>query len=65
MNQGNEGPQWRSSSRCSGGTCVEVAKVGDLYLIRDSKNPGAAAHSFTEEEWLAFVAGVKNGEFVF
>ncbi|MGK5680402.1 DUF397 domain-containing protein [Actinoplanes sp. URMC 104] len=61
----DESPQWRRSSRCSGSTCVEVARVGGRYLIRDSKNPEVPAHSFTEEEWVAFVAGVKADEFVF
>ncbi|GAB1689019.1 DUF397 domain-containing protein [Krasilnikovia sp. M28-CT-15] len=58
-------PQWRKSSRCGNGTCVEVAKVDDTYLIRDSKNPGAAALAFTEQEWIAFVDGVTAGEFTF
>ena len=58
-------PAWRKSSRCGNATCVEVAKVSDQYLIRDSKNPSAAALSFTEEEWNAFVAGVTAGEFRF
>ena len=58
-------PQWRRASRCTGGNCVEVAKVDGQYLVRDSKNPDQAAHSFTESEWLAFVAGVKSDEFVF
>jgi len=58
-------PAWRKSSRCGNATCVEVAKVDDQYLIRDSKNPSAAALSFTEEEWVAFVAGVNAGEFGF
>ena len=61
----NIGPNWRKSSRCGNGTCVEVAKVDDGYLIRDSKNPDAAALSFTEEEWSAFVEGVNAGEFRF
>ena len=58
-------PEWRRGSKCSGGTCVEVAKVEGQYLIRDSKNPDVAAHSFTEAEWNAFVEGVKSDEFVF
>ena len=60
-----ESPQWRKSSKCTGGNCVEVAKVDGHYLVRDSKNPQSAAHSFTEAEWTAFVAGVKADEFVF
>ncbi|GAB2613255.1 hypothetical protein Aab01nite_69310 [Paractinoplanes abujensis] len=58
-------PQWRRSSRCTGGNCVEVAKVEGGYLIRDSKNPDLAPHSFTEAEWQAFVAGVKADDFTF
>ncbi|WP_250002285.1 DUF397 domain-containing protein [Actinoplanes sp. M2I2] len=60
-----ESPQWRKSSRCASGNCVEVAKVDGHYLVRDSKNPDSPAHAFTEAEWLAFVAGVKADEFSF
>ena len=62
MNELNP-PKWRKSTRCAGATCVEVAKVGDQYLIRDSKRPEVAALAFTSEEWTAFVAGVNAGEF--
>jgi hypothetical protein len=58
-------PAWRRSSRCGSTTCVEVAKVDDQYLVRDSKNPDTAALSFTSEEWVAFVQGVQAGEFQF
>ena len=58
-------PAWQRSSHCTGGTCVEVAKVDDAYLIRDSKNPMVAVLSFTEDEWAAFTAGVNAGEFRF
>ena len=58
-------PAWRRSSRCGSTTCVEVAKVDDQYLIRDSKNPDTAALAFTKAEWEAFVDGVTAGEFRF
>ncbi|MEV4277188.1 DUF397 domain-containing protein [Actinoplanes xinjiangensis] len=58
-------PAWRKSSRCGTSTCVEVAKVDDQYLVRDSKNPEAPALSFTQAEWDAFVEGVAAGEFRF
>jgi Domain of unknown function (DUF397) len=58
-------PKWKKSTRCGNATCVEVAKVNDQYLIRDSKNPNGAPLSFTPEEWDAFVAGVRAGEFRF
>lgn len=57
--------KWRKSSRCGSSTCVEVAKVGDEYLVRDSKNPQTAPLTFTPAEWAAFVEGVAAGEFSF
>jgi hypothetical protein len=58
-------PAWRKSSRCGSSSCVEVAQVGDQYLVRDSKNPDQTALTFTADEWTAFVAGVEAGDFRF
>lgn len=58
-------PVWRRSTRCGNATCVEVAKVDDQYLIRDSKNPDTAPLAFTKLEWDAFVAGVRGDDFTF
>ena len=58
-------PNWVKSTRCASGTCVEVAKVADQYLVRDSKRPEIAPLTFTAEEWTAFVDGVTAGEFRF
>jgi hypothetical protein len=57
--------QWRKASRCSSNACVEVAKVDEKYLIRDSKNPDTAPLAFTAAEWSAFVDGISAGEFRF
>ena len=57
--------KWQKSSRCATSSCIEVAKVSDGYLVRDSKNPDNAPLSFTPAEWDAFVAGVNAGEFSF
>lgn len=56
---------WRKSS-FSGptGECLEIARpAGGGVLIRDSKTPEGAILHFSEGEWRAFVAGVRNGEF--
>ena len=58
-------PQWLKSSRCGTNACVEVAKVADQFLVRDSKNPGAPALTFTQDEWTAFLDGAAAGEFRF
>jgi hypothetical protein len=60
-----DSPKWQRSKSCSGGQCVEVAKVADQYLIRDSKRPEIEPLSFTSDEWVAFVQGVSAGEFRF
>ena len=56
---------WRRSSRCdnSGGSCVEVMHLGDQVLTRDSKDPEGRPQVYSREEWTAFVAGIKLGEF--
>ena len=46
--------------------CVEVAIVGTGAggtKVRDTKNRDGGTLNFTHDEWVAFVAGVKNGEF--
>ncbi len=54
---------WRRSTRCSGGQCVEVAKVGDQVLLRDSKNPQQTPLTFSADGWDAFTLGLSAGEF--
>lgn len=55
--------QFRISSFCDMGTCVEVAGLDDgSVALRDSK-VGGSPYIFTSREWDAFLAGVKAGEF--
>ncbi|RLK61188.1 DUF397 domain-containing protein [Actinokineospora cianjurensis] len=55
---------YRQSTFCSTGGCVQVAVLADgTVSLRDSKNLTIPAHTYTAEEWVAFTAGVKNGEF--
>ncbi len=56
---------WRSARRCGNVTCVEVAKVGNSFLVRDSKNPQQRPLQFSIEEWAHFADAVKSGEFDF
>ena len=37
--------------------------MGDLILVRDSKEPAAVPQRDSSEEWASFVAAVKAGEF--
>jgi hypothetical protein len=59
------GHEWRRSRRCSSNACVEVARVDESYMIRDSKDPDGAVLVFTSAEWEAFAAGVTAGDFAF
>lgn len=57
--------EWRKST-CSanGSTCVEVAgNLSGIVAVRDSKDPDGPKLVFTPDEWRAFVAGVRSGEF--
>lgn len=56
---------FRKSSFCGTAACVEVEIDGDDVLVRDSKNvvDPFLALRFDAEEWRAFVAGVKDGQF--
>lgn len=57
---------WRKSSysgSATQGECVETLMTGDGVAVRDSKNPNGAILSFTTSEWVAFLKGVRAGEF--
>lgn len=55
---------WRKSSFSSANQdCVEFRRVEDGVEVRNSKRPEAGTIAYTDSEWKAFVAGVKNGEF--
>lgn len=59
-------PRWRKSSFSGNGgaSCVEVAGHDGMILVRDTKDHGKGpVHRYTPDEWRAFIAGVRNGEF--
>jgi len=55
---------WRKSSFSGVNGCVETAVTPDgRVAVRDSKNPTVSHQYYSRREWLAFCAGVRNGEF--
>lgn len=57
---------YQTSRHCPDGNCVEAGVLPDGAIsVRDSKDRDKPAHVFTREEWDAFVAGVKDGQFDF
>jgi Domain of unknown function (DUF397) len=66
MNEfGKSGTTFRKSSHSGAvnNNCVEVGFVTAEVLMRDSKDPNGPVLHFTPDEWRAFIAGVKDGEF--
>jgi hypothetical protein len=60
------GAVWRKSSWSggNGGDCVEVARnLPGAVAVRDSKDPEGPKLTFTPDEWVAFTAGIRAGQF--
>lgn len=56
--------RFRISSFCHEGGCVAVAPdPSGGVRVRSSTDADGPVLAFTPEEWAAFVAGVRNGEF--
>lgn len=55
--------QWRKSTHCASNSCVEVAILGGRVALRDSKTANSPALVFSQDEWIEFIKGARNGEF--
>jgi hypothetical protein len=58
--------EWRKSSYSgsNGGGCVEVARnLPGIVAVRDSKDRSGPVLTFAPDEWTAFTAGVREGQF--
>jgi hypothetical protein len=62
MEAQHEDLQWRRSSACESGGCLEMAQSGEAVLIRKSDAPEEVL-SVSRLEWSAFLAGVRSGDF--
>jgi len=40
-----------------------MAEVDGSVLVRDGKSPDLTPQKYSRAEWLAFIEGVKRGEF--
>lgn len=60
----HESPNYRRSTFCTSGGCVEVAVLADgRVAVRDSTEPERPPQVYSVAEWQHFVAGVKDGQF--
>jgi hypothetical protein len=54
---------WRRSTLCANGSCVEVAVADRHVAMRDSKMRNSPVLQFDRKSWEAFLVGVRHGEF--
>jgi hypothetical protein len=57
---------WQKSARSNpSGNCVEMAKLADGagVAVRNSRDPNGPALIYTREEIVAFLLGVRDGDF--
>jgi len=59
----SKGTFFKSSFSGDAGQCVEVRITNQDIAVRDSKDPAATVLVFSNDEWNAFIQGVKSGEF--
>jgi len=64
MQQDLSSARWVKARKSSGsGQCVEMARVGDVFAVRDSKDPDGPVLRFTRAEIESWLDGAKGGEF--
>ena len=54
---------WRKAVASGAAGCVIVARHDGGIALSDSKSPDAPVLLYTQAEWVAFLDGVRNGEF--
>ena len=62
---GDDELRWFTSSFSGGNgdSCVEVAFLPGAVAVRDTKDRTQPAHRYPAADWVAFLAGVRAGEF--
>jgi hypothetical protein len=59
---GTDVADWRRSTYCSSGGCVEVAREGQDIVVRNSTD-GDNVVAFAPDAWTDFVQAIRDGEF--
>ena len=52
--------EWRSSSRCEGGACIEAAGRDGAVFLRESADPDGTVLTFTPAAWRDLTARIKQ-----
>jgi Domain of unknown function (DUF397) len=54
--------EWRSSSYCNGGACVQVAVCGDMIALRSSATPASPHLLVTRYAWRDLRRQIQQGK---
>lgn len=54
---------WHVARKCDVGNCVRVAARDESIIIGDTKHPDGPVLSYDRAEWMAFVEGIRQGDF--
>jgi hypothetical protein len=54
--------KWRKARKCDGGACVEIAKLGETIMVRNSTTPDEII-STSRNQWLHFLVWVREDSF--
>jgi len=57
-----KGSDWRTSSRCNGGSCVAMAIRDDAILVRNTSDPEGPIIAVSPAAWRDLIAGIKRAE---
>jgi hypothetical protein len=57
------GRVWMRARGCEANACIEVAREGDLVLLRNSTYPDGPVLTATRQEWAVFADAVRQHEF--
>jgi hypothetical protein len=59
----NGGRVWLRARGCESSNCLEIAREGDLVLLRNSTDPDGPVVTATQQEWAVFAEAVRQDEF--
>jgi hypothetical protein len=60
---GNSERLWKKSTASGSGGCINVARIGGVILVRDSKDPSGPTLSFSSAEWREFLVNTCADQF--
>jgi hypothetical protein len=51
---------WQRGRSCDGGACVEIARLGDAIILRNSINPNGTSLTVSRDEWRSVAGGLQR-----